>query len=113
MGIRTPDLLHAIHWQHIYDSPPPQVNVPARALPSAAVRAGCGTFLLHSLPNPSPDWAGLGQAADQELSSSAMASDPVVRAAVSRPSARISVPAWRQCAAKHSSPIGERIVRDQ
>ena len=48
MGVRTPELLHAIHWQHIHRSPFPQVTVPAGPGGTSCVRAGCGTFLLYS-----------------------------------------------------------------
>lgn len=39
--------------------------------------------------------------------------ESVIRAAMSSPRARISAPTCRECAAKHSSPIGERIVQAQ
>jgi uncharacterized protein (DUF1778 family) len=47
MGIRTPDLLHAIQRQPVHSSPSPQVTVPSRPLRSTRVRACCGTFLLY------------------------------------------------------------------
>ena len=53
MGIRTPDLLHAIQRQPVHSSPSPQVTVPEGAPESACVQACCGTFLLYdpmSLP---------------------------------------------------------------
>jgi hypothetical protein len=43
MGIRTPDLLHAITAQDIRWDLFPQVTVPERAPLPAAVRAGCCT----------------------------------------------------------------------
>jgi hypothetical protein len=46
MGIRTPDLLHAISGQDIHCSPFSQVTVPQRALLPVPVRGGCCTFLL-------------------------------------------------------------------
>jgi hypothetical protein len=56
MGIRTPDLLHAITRRHIHPGPSPQATV-LRGLPeSAQVRAGYGTSLLYpgqeSTPRP-------------------------------------------------------------
>ena len=53
MGIRTPDLLHAIQWQPVHSSPSPQVTVPQSAPESACVQACCGTFLLYD-PMPPP-----------------------------------------------------------
>ena len=53
MGIRTPDLLHAIQRQHVHRSVSAQVTVPGRAWESARMRTCCGTFLLYksrSLP---------------------------------------------------------------
>jgi hypothetical protein len=47
MGIRTPDLLHAIQRQPVHSSPSPQVTVPESAPTSACVQACCGTFLLY------------------------------------------------------------------
>jgi len=49
MGIRTPDLLHAISRQVIHRSPPPQVSVLAGAQECALVRPGCGTSVLYQL----------------------------------------------------------------
>ena len=46
-------------------------------------------------------------------SRSVRAGELVIRAAASWPRARISASACRECAAKHSSPIGERMVRAQ
>ena len=46
-GIRTPDLLHAIHRQHVHPCLSSQVTVPERAHQSGQVRTGCGTFLLY------------------------------------------------------------------
>jgi len=46
MGIRTPDLLHAISRQGIHRSPFPQVTVPQRAWLPVPVLGGCCTFLL-------------------------------------------------------------------
>jgi hypothetical protein len=50
MGIRTPDLLHAISRRPIHRSTSVQVTVPQRALQSAQVRVSCGTFVLYSPP---------------------------------------------------------------
>jgi hypothetical protein len=53
MGIRTPDLLHAIQWQHVHRSVSAQVTLPGRACESVQIRARCGTLLLYesrSLP---------------------------------------------------------------
>ncbi len=50
MGIRTPDLLHAIRRQHIHPRPSPQVSVPERLPWSASIRTGCGTSVLYSPP---------------------------------------------------------------
>ena len=47
MGIRTPDLLHAISTQDIRQSPFPQVTVPERAPSPAQVQAGCCTSPLY------------------------------------------------------------------
>jgi len=55
----------------------------------------------------------IGASGVQRRSSSARAGAPVVRATTSRPRSRISAWACRACAAKHSSPIGERMVRAQ
>jgi hypothetical protein len=52
MGIRTPDLLHAITRQHIHHRPSPQVTVPRSARRSPVVRVRCGTFLLYSPGRP-------------------------------------------------------------
>jgi hypothetical protein len=60
--------------------------------------------------SPAP---GVSLLAVQAPSSSARAGEPVIRAATSWPRPRISASACRQCAAKHSSPIGERMVRAQ
>jgi hypothetical protein len=53
MGIRTPDLLHAIQRQPVHSRPSPQVAVQESAPRSACVRACCGTFLLYE-PLPLP-----------------------------------------------------------
>ena len=50
MGIRAPDLLHAISRRPIHRSTSVQVTVPQRALQSAQVRVSCGTFVLYSPP---------------------------------------------------------------
>jgi hypothetical protein len=55
----------------------------------------------------------VGHGSHQERSSSARAGELVILAATSWPRARISASACRQCAAKHNSPIGERMVRAQ
>ena len=48
MGIRTPDLFHAISRQPVHRSPSPQVSVPERPPWSAPIRTCCGTWLLYS-----------------------------------------------------------------
>jgi hypothetical protein len=48
MGIRTPDLLHAIQWQHVHRSTSVQVTVPERPHESSQICTCCGTFLLYS-----------------------------------------------------------------
>jgi hypothetical protein len=48
MGIRTPDLFHAIQRQHVHRRPYPQVTVPGRPRQSPGIQAGCCTFLLYS-----------------------------------------------------------------
>jgi hypothetical protein len=56
MGIRTPDLLHAIQRQPVHPRLSLQVTVLPRPLRSARVRACCGTFLLYrSAPANTPD----------------------------------------------------------
>jgi hypothetical protein len=52
MGIRTPDLLHAIQWQHVHRSPSVQVTVPGRPHQSPGIQAGCCTFVLYSASRP-------------------------------------------------------------
>jgi hypothetical protein len=47
MGIRTPDLLHAIQRQPVHPCVSAQVTVLPRPLRSARVQACCGTFLLY------------------------------------------------------------------
>jgi hypothetical protein len=47
MGIRTPDLLHAIQWHHVHSSTYVQVTIPERARESTEVCACCCTFLLY------------------------------------------------------------------
>jgi hypothetical protein len=47
MGIRTPDLLHAIQRQPVHPRVPVQVTVLPRPLRSGRVQACCGTFLLY------------------------------------------------------------------
>jgi hypothetical protein len=47
MGIRTPDLLHAISRQHMHARPSPQVTVPACLPWPASVRTGCCTSVLY------------------------------------------------------------------
>jgi hypothetical protein len=49
MGIRTPDLLHAIQRQHVHGCPSAQVTVLVRPLQSTRVQTCCGTFLLYHL----------------------------------------------------------------
>jgi hypothetical protein len=46
MGIRTPDLLHAISRQAVHGRTSAQVTVLTRAPECALVRAGCGTSVL-------------------------------------------------------------------
>ena len=53
MGIRTPDLLHAIQRHHVHRSPSPQVTVPRRPHESPGIQAGCCTFVLYR-PEPPP-----------------------------------------------------------
>ncbi len=65
MGIRTPDLLHAIRRQHVHPHPSVQVTVPARPPWSASVRAGRCTFLLYQSSGqahrgPAPGWSAVG-----------------------------------------------------
>ena len=55
MGIRTPDLLHAISRQHVHRSTSAQVTVLTRAPESAVVHPGCGTSALYSLQDVGPD----------------------------------------------------------
>jgi hypothetical protein len=50
MGIRTPDLLHAISGRGVHRRVPAQVNVLERALPLGPVRAGCCTPLRYGPP---------------------------------------------------------------
>jgi hypothetical protein len=47
MGIRTPDLLHAIRRQPVHRSPSPQVTVPPSTQQSTGIQARCGTSLLY------------------------------------------------------------------
>jgi hypothetical protein len=47
MGIRTPDLLHAIQWHHVHSSAPVQVTVLERPHESVEICACCGTSLLY------------------------------------------------------------------
>ncbi len=47
MGIRTPDLLHAIQLQRVHPRPSPQVTVSGRPHESAGIQAGCCTFVLY------------------------------------------------------------------
>jgi hypothetical protein len=53
MGIRTPDLLHAIQRQHVHRSPSVQVTVSGRPHESSGIQAGCCTFVLYR-PEPPP-----------------------------------------------------------
>jgi len=46
MGIRTPDLLHAIQWHHVHRSTSVQVTVSGRPHPSPGIQACCCTFVL-------------------------------------------------------------------
>jgi hypothetical protein len=48
MGIRTPDLLHAISRQPVHRSPSPQATVLSRPPEYAVVPVRCGTFLLYA-----------------------------------------------------------------
>jgi len=48
MGIRTPDLLHAISRQAVHRCASPQATVLSRAPEYARVRTGCGTSVLYS-----------------------------------------------------------------
>ena len=47
MGIRTPDLLHAIQRQPVHRSPSAQVTVPASTQQSTGIQTRCGTSLLY------------------------------------------------------------------
>jgi hypothetical protein len=49
MGIRTPDLLHAIQRQPVHQSIAVQVTVPGRAHTFPWIRACCGTSMLYGL----------------------------------------------------------------
>ncbi len=51
MGIRTPDLLHAISRQAVHLSASEQVTVPGGASECVLVRFGCGTSVLYPLPD--------------------------------------------------------------
>ena len=59
MGIRTPDLLHAISRQHVHSSTSVQVTVPERPHQSAGIQAGCRTFVLY---RPEPPLSGAERA---------------------------------------------------
>ena len=48
MGIRTPDLLHAISRQPVHGRASAQVTVLSSAPEYALVRPGCGTSALYS-----------------------------------------------------------------
>jgi hypothetical protein len=50
MGIRTPDLLHAIQRQPVHPRVSVQVTVLPRPPRSTSVPACCGTLLLYDLP---------------------------------------------------------------
>jgi hypothetical protein len=52
MGIRTPDLLHAMQWQHVHRSPSVQVTVSGRPHQSSGIQAGCCTFVLYGSARP-------------------------------------------------------------
>jgi len=54
MGIRTPDLLHAISRQPVHHSASPQVTVLSRAPECALVRRRCGTSALYCLQDVAP-----------------------------------------------------------
>jgi hypothetical protein len=59
MGIRTPDLLHAISRQPVQGGASAQVTVLTRAPQCALVRTGCGTSVLYPLQDGSrrpPGW---------------------------------------------------------
>ena len=47
MGIRTPDLLHAMQRHHVHSSTYVQVTVPEHPHESTEICACCGTFLLY------------------------------------------------------------------
>jgi hypothetical protein len=47
MGIRTPDLLHAIQRQPVHSCPSLQVTVPASTQQSTGIQTRCGTSLLY------------------------------------------------------------------
>ena len=59
------------------------------------------------------DDSGLVCPASVQASSSVRAGEPAIWATTSWLRARISASAWRACAAKHSSPMGERMARAQ
>jgi hypothetical protein len=52
MGIRTPDLLHAIQRQPVHRSPSAQVTVPASTQQSTGIQTRCGTSLLYDPLSP-------------------------------------------------------------
>ena len=52
MGIRTPDLLHAMQWQHVHGSASVQVTVSGRPHESSGIQAGCCTFVLYTPVRP-------------------------------------------------------------
>ena len=58
MGIRTPDLLHAMQWQHVHRSPSVQVAVSGRPHQSPGIQACCCTFVLYRSRQPTGDTSG-------------------------------------------------------
>ena len=52
MGIRTPDLLHAIQRQHVHPRLSVQVTVSGRPHESSGIQAGCCTFVLYGSGPP-------------------------------------------------------------
>jgi hypothetical protein len=52
MGIRTPDLLHAIQRHYVHPRPSVQVTVSGRPHQSSGIQAGCCTFVLYGSEPP-------------------------------------------------------------
>ena len=58
MGIRTPDLLHAIQRHHVHGSASVQVTVSGRPPQSSGIQAGCCTFVLYRSRQLAGDTSG-------------------------------------------------------